>query len=143
MQNYTRALILEISPTGYSSARKAVERLTNHEYYRGSIRKMVVAMLEVAKMYAEGVTHKMTGTLSRAHRIQYNSHTMYGHLFLAEEVSKDGVSAAEYGIYEHMRGGSHAFYERTFNTLKSIWTMTGVRILLADFSDLGPGVMGR
>ena len=60
--------------------------------------------------YAQRITDVDTGGLKAAHRMKVKG--LRGAVFLAGGTGPSG-SPREYGPYEHARGGSHAFYERT------------------------------
>ena len=68
--------------------------------------------------YAANITHKWTGTLAASHRLQFT--TGLGQVRGTLHVDPGAVNpitgkrAEMYAFYEHRRGGSHAFYERTF-----------------------------
>ncbi len=68
--------------------------------------------------YATNITHVITGSLQSAHRMGYTetANSAIGEIYLAGDVtnSESGVLVSIYGPVEHDRGGSHAFYERTF-----------------------------
>lgn len=68
-----------------------------------------------AHRYAVSITHIDTGTLRAAHRIELNLKSARARLFIDPGATNpdSGEKAAEYGVYEHRRGGEHAFYERT------------------------------
>lgn len=69
-----------------------------------------------AQRYAVSITHVwkyLGGGLRASHRIRMESGTR-GRVYIdPTSVNPRGQRPAEYGIYEHARGGSHAFYERT------------------------------
>lgn len=62
--------------------------------------------------YAIAATHVDTGALKSSHMMEV--HGLRGRIFLSPgAVNPKGQRPAVYGVYEHERGGSHAFYERT------------------------------
>lgn len=65
-----------------------------------------------AHRYAVAVTHQDTGTLKAAHRIEVAG--VNGRVFIDPSATnpRSLQAAADYGRYEHARGGSHAFYSR-------------------------------
>jgi len=93
--------------------------------YRGAFRDTIKGLLEEFRVYASRITHRQTGTLARSHIVSYNSSTLAGFVTPSPNVSKTSdptrlgsgsgryLRASEYGPFEHQRGGSHAFYDRT------------------------------
>lgn len=78
--------------------------------------------------YAIAITHVVTGTLQRSHLADYGAAHVEtwrtGFIFLRQAAGRIYLNPAAmnpvtkerpavYGITEHSRGGSHAFYERT------------------------------
>ncbi|MEZ4558732.1 MAG: hypothetical protein R3A10_08090 [Caldilineaceae bacterium] len=64
-----------------------------------------------AHRYAKSITHVDTGALKASHYMRIRGEK--GEIFINPSASRsDGRSPAEYGPYEHARGGSHAFYAR-------------------------------
>jgi hypothetical protein len=66
-----------------------------------------------AQRYAVSITHVDTGSLRASHRMQ-----MYGNkgeIFIDPNAvnPRSRSRPVDYGVYEHKRGGSHAFYART------------------------------
>lgn len=61
---------------------------------------------------AVAVTHAITGTLRASHRVVAESMTRY-RIYIDPSATNPvtGQQPAKYGIYEHLRGGSHSFYE--------------------------------
>jgi hypothetical protein len=134
-------LRLAINSTQFYKAQKAVGIISSSGYYRGVFRTTLMAMLEIAKMYAEGITHRWTQTLFRSFEIEYNSSTMRGFLRIDQEkMSRDFHGnlrqppqlVSEYGVYEHERGGTHAFFERTIRETAGILEMRGIRTLVTE-----------
>jgi hypothetical protein len=67
---------------------------------------------QAAHRYAIYVTHVDTGALKGAHA--YTARGVHGEVYIRAEAQRsDGRRPAQYGPYEHARGGSHAFYART------------------------------
>ena len=63
--------------------------------------------------YAVGVSHVDTGAMRASHRMQLS--TMEGRVYLdrSSRNPRSRQMVYVYGFWEHMRGGGHAFYERT------------------------------
>ena len=66
-----------------------------------------------AHRYAVAVTHVDTGSLRASHRMEVNG--LHGRVYLAPDAvnPRSRQKTSVYGYYEHERGGSHAFYQRT------------------------------
>ena len=83
----------------------------------GAIRRALFS----AHYYAQIITHFDTTALRRSHipEMNYQRDHIQGRLFINRSTRnpKHGESPYKYGIVEHDRGGSHAFYERTFEKL--------------------------
>lgn len=71
-------------------------------------------LLDVGR-YAGNITHEDTGTLRTSHWMEMDG--LEGTLSIREGVRnpRSGKLSSEYGPFEHNRGGSHAFYERTYS----------------------------
>lgn len=68
--------------------------------------------------YAQVIVHKITGALQASLRLKYHitDEAAFGTLYLDPTVENPmtGQLPFEYGPFEHARGGSHAFFDRTF-----------------------------
>ncbi len=66
-----------------------------------------------AHRYAVALTHVDTGALQASHRVEVSG--LRGRVSIDPSGTnpRSGVRPTEYGVYEHQRGGEHAFYERT------------------------------
>ncbi len=132
---------LRFELTNYYRVREVLAKVASTRTYRGALRDTILAMLDIARNYAARITHVYTGMLAMSHVVEYDGHRMRGVLKVDEEVlarQYDGrlktppQLVAEYAVYEHARGGSHAFYERTAKETGGILQMRGIRTLLAD-----------
>lgn len=111
-------LRVEINVTEFNRAKKAIAMVNQKGTYRGMFRDEIKENLRYLTWYAKRITHKASGVLALAHTWEYDSYRTKGRIFLSEHVSWiQGRSTIRrphiYGVYEHARGGSHAFYERT------------------------------
>jgi hypothetical protein len=84
--------------------------------------RMVQELLPDLHRYVVTITHVWIyrgGALRAAHRmsiVEKGAGTARGSIFIdPTAVNPRGQRSSEYGVYEHARGGSHAFYERTMN----------------------------
>ncbi len=72
--------------------------------------------IQVATVLAEQSavvkTHVLTGTLRASHRMKING--LRGVIYIDPQAANPRTKQkpSVYGVYEHNRGGSHAFYER-------------------------------
>lgn len=129
-----QAIMMEVRVTGFHKAQRALEILSNKNYYRGMFRDVLTDMLKEARNYAETITHTRTGHLARSHMYEYDSHLMRGWLYINPRVVyAEGATLRwprEYGVYEHNRGGSHAFYERTYKERMPQLANQGVKAMM-------------
>lgn len=65
--------------------------------------------------YAVAITHVDTGALRGSHRMLIEGSGDRGRVFIdpGTRNPRTGQRPADYGVEEHERGGSHAFYART------------------------------
>jgi hypothetical protein len=82
----------------------------------GAMGRAVQFMTVAAHRYAVDITHVDTGGLKSSHRMNLDlGDVPRGEVFLDPgAVGPNGVPAY-YGIFEHGRGGSHAFYDRVID----------------------------
>jgi hypothetical protein len=82
----------------------------------GALGRMVLYITQALHRQAVVDTHVDTGTLRAAHRMLFSEdeHAARGEIFIdPSAVNPRSQQRAEiYGVYEHARGGSHAFYQR-------------------------------
>lgn len=97
---------------GIQAAQAAMLRAVNASRPGGALEAMVKEASVVAHRYAVAITHVDTGALRASHRIRQSGTRAEIYIDPAARRS-DGRRPAQYGPYEHDRGGSHAFYERT------------------------------
>lgn len=74
-------------------------------------RAVQYAVLELQR-YAKGITHIDTSALQASHLGEVSG--ARGRIYInPAAINPRGFRPEIYGFYEHARGGSHAFYERT------------------------------
>lgn len=85
----------------------------------GAVEAAVQVGLIKVHRYAVSVTHVDSGSLRAAHRMEMESGGLRGTVFIDPGVvnPRSKQLPAEYGVYEHARGGTHAFYDRAYNAL--------------------------
>lgn len=80
----------------------------------GEFGKALQFALTAAHRYAVQITHVDTGALKGSHRMKLELLWRRGIIYIdPASPGKRGTPPVEYGVYEHRRGGSHAFYKRT------------------------------
>lgn len=108
-----QGVTLKTTVQGQAEALAAVQRLEREIAAGRGLRRAVGLAAERLQRYARTVTHVDTGELQASHRSLYTGP-------LTAEVSLDRAARNlhdgrpyVYGVYEHARGGGHAFYART------------------------------
>lgn len=131
---------LEVKVTGFYKLQKILTELSSDGYYRGIFRDYISTLLSGARSYARIVTHKETGMLASAHEWEYDSHAMKGSLYISGRVVYATGSTLRwpriYGVYEHARGGSHAFYQRTYEGYIKPFGYYGLRVIIKEFDTI-------
>lgn len=93
-------------------AQAAMLRAANAVKPRNGLAAAVKAATIDAHRYVVYITHVDTGGLRAAHKMAIRG--ARGEIYIDPSARRsDGDRPAIYGVYEHRRGGSHAFYERT------------------------------
>ncbi len=66
--------------------------------------------------YTVGITHVVSGALRASHRLAVDSPRRMAIVSIDQSARnpRSNANVAEYAVTEHDRGGSHAFYERTY-----------------------------
>lgn len=116
MPTTVQGVTLKSTVLGQAEALAAVSQVEREiRSARSAFRRAVGRAAEHSQRYARQVTHTDTGELQAAHRSRYTGP-------LRAEVYIDqgrrnirGGRPHIYGVYEHARGGGHAFYARTVN----------------------------
>ena len=126
-------LQIVVDVPSFRRAQQAIALANGNKTYRGMFRDYISGLLKTSEVYAKSITHKDSGELAKAITWKYDSHRMKGSLFVdpgAVWHSSRGVirRPAVYGIYEHARGGSHAFIKRTFEERVKQFGFLGLRM---------------
>lgn len=101
-----------ISIRDIQRAQAAMLKAANAVKPRNGLAAAVKAGTITAHRYVVYITHVDTGALRAAHKMTFRGAS--GEIAIDPSARRsDGRRPAEYGPYEHRRGGSHAFYERT------------------------------
>lgn len=126
-----------ITVSGYYELEKVLRKQAGGDPIRGAFKEALVDMLRQLRDYAAAITHSRTGHLAGAHTYEYDSHRMVGRLFLNPRVAYATGSRVRwpfiYGVYEHRRGGPHAFYERTMAERGNQIGLNGVRRFVREY----------
>lgn len=77
-------------------------------------RRALAFALPAAHRYAVSITHVDTGALRASHRMGYLGATR-AEIYIDPGAVGPHGPPAHYGPYEHARGGSHAYYDRTIS----------------------------
>ncbi|MCO5182185.1 MAG: hypothetical protein M9896_19275 [Candidatus Promineofilum sp.] len=97
---------------GIREAQQGVLRTAEAATPRGAMPAAVKEGTLAAHRYAVSRTHVDTGALKASQVVDIRGNR--GIVYLNPSARRsDGRRPAEYGVYEHQRGGSHAFYART------------------------------
>ena len=122
--------------SNYYKVRDALVRMSSQDYYRGMFKRMFTEALEQMRAIAASVTHRETGQLAGAHRWEYDSHRMTGRLYIDPRIAYARGSRVQwpsiYGVYEHRRGGSHAFYQLTYEQSTRLLPDVGLRVMIEE-----------
>ncbi len=99
---------------GIQAAQAALNRVSAVAKPGGPLAQAVQEATVQAQRYAIVITHVDTGALKGAHVTSVRGH--HGEVYINPAAARsDGRRPAQYGPYEHERGGSHAFYERVID----------------------------
>jgi len=130
------AIIIELNVAEWAKASKAMAFLIDGEKYRGMFRDTMPDMLEALAEYAADITHEETGNLADSFGWEYDSYRTRGRIFIKPNRPKYQRNyspynwAHIYGVYEHARGGEHAFFQRTVNENADIILLDGMRKMI-------------
>lgn len=106
---------------GIKEAQQANLRTISQLSPQGRGGRAVFYLISDLWTYAVRITHRDTSALALSHRMEVKGNR--GEIYLdpasqnprpqGPRQTKPNAKPAEYGIYEHNRGGDHAFYDRT------------------------------
>ena len=113
---------MPVSIQGIQQTQAQLNRLAANNSPDSVVAAAVEGATQAAHRYAVYVTHVDTGALKGAHA--YTVRGAHGEVYINPRAQRsDGARPANYGPYEHARGGTHAFYDRTvsegFNSIAS------------------------
>ncbi|MDR3572862.1 MAG: hypothetical protein P4L50_03290 [Anaerolineaceae bacterium] len=103
---------MKVSIKGIQEAQRANARWIAGLRPTGAFGRAIQYATIEAERYAMSITHVLSGALRASHRM--NVQALHGQIYIdPAAVNPHGQKPSDYGVYEHNRGGTHAFYERT------------------------------
>lgn len=110
---YAPSAIPGLRIDGIEAVEKALEDARKAASEAGDLGGAVHVAARQASAYAVQISHVWTGALRESHSIDQKGAraVIYPNPAVINPISR--TSPAEYGVYEHARGGGHAFYART------------------------------
>ena len=98
---------------GIQEAQQRNQRMIAELKPAGALGRAVQYATGTLQRHAIGITHVDTGSLRASHRMRIEG--TRGTIFIDPSSTnpRSGSKPAIYGLHEHARGGSHAFYART------------------------------
>lgn len=99
--------------------------------------RFAVALTHVGHYRVKGGGYVGGGTLRASHRIAFRESDTYGFIYIDPSAinPRSHQSAAVYGVYEHQRGGSHAFYGRVMDEYGKEIAKEGVDMILHEVTE--------
>lgn len=106
---------INLSITGIQEAQDDNVRLIAALEPTGALGEGLRFVVAGSHRHAVAITHVDTGSLRAAQRMEMELARLFGEIYIdsAAVNPRSRVKPEEYGVYEHNRGGSHAFYDRT------------------------------
>ena len=111
---------MSVTIQGADEVQRALDRAARVAQQGGALQGAVGAAARQTHAYAVDLSHVDTGALRASHVIEQRGLRAVIYPSPAVTNPRSGKSPAEYGPYEHARGGSHAFYARTFDRADQI-----------------------
>ena len=98
--------------TGLQEAQRANLQAVAALRPQGAFGRAVIYATTAGQRYAVGITHVDTGALRASHRVEVTG--LRGRIYIdpSSVNPRSGERPVVYGVEEHARGGSHAFYQR-------------------------------
>lgn len=120
--------LIKIRLSGLEKLQRANQQILEAVDTKIGMHEAVKQATIMLQRYAIGITHVRTGTLKRSHTMDFGAGGVQSYRFgipivdkavgriyidpnAVNPVTKERPS--EYGLVEHAKGGSHAFYKRT------------------------------
>lgn len=103
----------KITITGIQELQRANLKAISELKTSGAFGRAIIYATSQAHRYAVAFTHVDSGALRAAHRIEIHPSGLHGSIYIdPSAINPKGQKPSMYGIYEHARGGAHAFYQR-------------------------------
>ncbi len=139
MSKMTQTIELEFKVANFKRTRAILDKLSDRGYYRGLFVATLKPLIWSLWNYARKITHvRLTGSLQRAQAWEYDSHKMSGRIYLNPRIVYATGSTlrwpARYGVFEHNRGGEHAFYDRTMKEAADDEVAATLRVMVKRLS---------
>lgn len=97
----------------------------------GAMGQAVLAVTQAMHRVSVILTHVDSGALRASHRIEHQPRNLRGRVFIDPgTVNPRGQRPAEYGYYEHERGGSHAFYRQASDAQGEGQLANGAQVII-------------
>lgn len=108
------SLDTKLTITGIQKLQRANSKMIKALEPANALGRAVKYALLSALRYARAITHVDTGALRASHFMMYDAGTPSGSIYISPDTRNPVTNAMPsiYGVYEHGRGGTHAFYER-------------------------------
>lgn len=106
---------VQLTIRGIQEVQAANNRMIAALKPRGALGRAVQYGTMRVHRHAVAITHVDTGALRASHRMRMEQRGLRGVVYLdrASRNPRSNARPYQYGVYEHDRGGTHAFYERT------------------------------
>lgn len=103
----------------------------------GKVHKIASAeMGTLAREKAIDYTHVLTGSLQSAYRLTAQDKGHVVHIDPGAENPTSQTKPAEYGVYEHARGGDHAFYGLVYENDRDAIADRGVAAIIMELEKI-------
>jgi len=116
---------------GIQELQRANQKMIHALKPEGARGRAVLYATRGAQRYATAITHKDTGALKASHRMKYDDKTATGNIYIDPRSinPRSFELPIEYGLYEHARGGEHAFYKRTVDEYGGELMMSEIKMI--------------
>lgn len=108
-------MTVRVTIQGIQEAQQRNQRQIAELRPTGALGRAVQYATATLQRHAIGVTHVDTGSLRASHRMRLEAGGLRGVIYIdpGSVNPRSGRKPSIYGVTEHERGGSHAFYDRT------------------------------
>jgi hypothetical protein len=105
--------MIDVTIKGVQEAQQRNQRVIAELKPAGAMGRAVQYATATLQRYAIGITHVDTGSLRASHRMSISGTRGTIYIDPGSTNPRSGNKPSIYGLVEHARGGSHAFYGRT------------------------------